>query len=223
MTAPTTITPPTPPGGGASPRGSSEARALVTRRVTGLQEGYLRNDAQARAALAALRSAVSMRPGEAPSIWSLTDVPSAATAGDAPTREEWAVHTAMTLYAVHQQSRTEGVHVPGRGLGAAARALIGPPDAEDPSARKRFDALVTSATLAELRHHLRGFVARLRARGVPLDYGQLAADLVLFQTPGGTRSVKLRWSRQYAARAPMAPAVHSNDTTPTPNTSTQKD
>ncbi|WP_257210533.1 type I-E CRISPR-associated protein Cse2/CasB [Actinomyces ruminis] len=163
----------------------------------GLQARYLRNESQGRADVAALRKAASRAPGDLPEVWSLTAVPVVSGAGDTPTREEFAVHTAMTLYAVHQQSRNEGMFQPGVGLGQAARDLIGPRDQENPSARARFNALVTSTTVNELRHHLRSFISQLRARRIPLDHAMLADDLVDFQRPGGTKDVRLRWSRQY--------------------------
>ena len=108
---------------------------------------------------------------------------------------------------------------PGVGLGRAARRLIGPPDEENPSARARFNALVTSTTVAELRHHLRGFVSLLRARGIALDHAMLADDVFRFQQPGGARSVRLNWARQYhflpAESQPAAVAVPASDADPT--------
>ena len=161
----------------------------------------------------------SRSPDKLPEIWELTRVEVPDGAGDAPTWEEIAVHTAMTLYAVHQQSRTEHMFSPGVGLGRAARRLIGSPDEENPSARARFNALVTSTTVAELRHHLRGFVSLLRARGIALDHAMLADDVLRFQQPGGARSVRLNWARQYhslpAESQPAAVAVPASDADPT--------
>ena len=191
-----------------------------TKRQEGLQARYRRNEARARGELAALRKGANRPPGELPEIWALTSVHVPDYAGDAPTWEETAVHTAMTLYAVHQQSRTEPMFVPGRGLGHAARSLIGPPEDENPSARARFNALVTSTTVAELRHHLRGFVSLLRARGIALDHAMLADDIFYFQQPGGAKKVRLAWARQYyslPAETPSAtdadPASNADSTT----------
>ena len=78
-----------------------------TKRQEGLQARYRRNEARARGELAALRKGANRPPGELPEIWELTSVHVPDYAGDAPTWEETAVHTAMTLYAVHQQSQTE--------------------------------------------------------------------------------------------------------------------
>ena len=162
----------------------------------GLQNRYLRNEARARGHMAALRSATTKEPGEIPEIWELTQVEVPDNTDDAPTWEEVAVHTAMTLYAVHQQSRTTRMFRPGRGLGHAARELVGWEEDND-SARKRFNALVTSTTITELRHHLRNFISLLRARDITLDHAMLADDIVRFQRPGGAKKVRLTWARQY--------------------------
>ena len=184
----------------------------------GLQSRYLHNEAPAREQMAALRGAVTREPGEVPATWALTQVRVPDDAGDAPTPEEVAVHTAMTLYAVHQQSRTDPMFHPGKGLGHASRELIGPPDQENPSARKRFNALVTSTTITELRHHLRDLVSLLRARGITLDHAMLADDIVRFQRPGGAKEVRLVWARQYhfMSTADGADSASRTDRTTTP-------
>ena len=211
--------------GGAPPEARRQERRLtknagrlVDRRIggpRGLQARYLDNESRARGELAALRKGASRSPGELPEIWELTRVEVPDGAGDAPTWEEIAVHTAMTLYAVHQQSRTEPMFRPGAGLGSAAHDLVGR-DEENPSARARFNALVTSTTVAELRHHLRGFVSLLRARGIALDHAMLADDVLRFQQPGGARSVRLAWARQYyslpAESQPADGTVPASDT-----------
>ena len=198
---------------------------LVNQRIGGahgLQKRYLDNESLGRAEVAALRKGANRAPGELPEIWELTRVEVPDGAGDAPTWEETAVHTAMTLYAVHQQSRTEPMFVPGRGLGRAAHELVGT-DEENPSARARFNALVTSTTVAELRHHLRNLVSLLRSRGIALDHAMLADDIVRFQRPGGAKSVRLAWARQYyslpADGAVSAPGI-DHDTTSTNHAST---
>ena len=215
--------PPGKPRRTRRPSLDKNAGRLVDRRIggtktwEGLQSRYLRNESRARGELAALRKGVSRSPGELPEIWELTRVEVPDGAGDAPTWEEIAVHTAMTLYAVHQQSRTEPMFRPGIGLGSAAHDLVGR-DEENPSARARFNALVTSTTVAELRHHLRSFVSLLRARGIALDHAMLADDVLRFQQPGGAKKVRLAWARQYYSlptetRPAADPASDADSTT----------
>ena len=214
-----------PPDGARRSRPLGEAGRLVDWRIggpRGLQGRYCsknRKEALARAQVAALRKGASRSPGELPEIWELTRVEVPDGAGDAPTWEEIAVHTAMTLYAVHQQSRTEPMFRPSVGLGSAAHDLVGR-DEENPSARARFNALVTSTTVAELRHHLRGFVSLLRARGIALDHAMLADDIFRFQQPGVAKKVRLNWAHQYyslPAETPpadnVAPASDADPTT----------
>ena len=215
--------------GGALPEARRQERhltknagRLVDRRIGGPRGLQTRLDdnksRRARGELAALRRGVSRSPGELPEIWELTRVEVPDGAGDAPTWEEIAVHTAMTLYAVHQQSRTEPMFRPSVGLGSAAHDLVGR-DEENPSARARFNALVTSTTVAELRHHLRGFVSLLRARGFALDHAMLADDVLRFQQPGGAKKVRLAWARQYyslpAESQPADGTVPASDADPT--------
>ena len=207
-----------PPDGARRSRPLGEAGRLVDWRIggpRGLQGRYCsknRKEALARAQVAALRKGASRSPGELPEIWELTRVEVPDGAGDAPTWEEIAVHTAMTLYAVHQQSRTEPMFRPSVGLGSAAHDLVGR-DEENPSARARFNALVTSTTVTELRHHLRGFISLLRARSITLDHAMLADDILHFQQPGGARRVRLTWSREYQFLSAESPAS-SDDATP---------
>lgn len=149
------------------------------------------------AILARLRRAVGKPPGWDPDLWELTlsDVPGRVVS-DAPTNQERAVHTALTLYAVHQQSRPEPMHVRGHGLGRAVRSLASATQAES-AVRRRFDAAATATTFEEAVHHLRGLITQLRAHRVPLDYGQLADDLHQLQDPRRADAVRLRWGRQY--------------------------
>lgn len=194
-------TTPTPGDASHAEEETRYLRALghaVDDRVTSLQRRYLANTSDGRALLAQLRHAVMKEPGADPSVWEITvgHLPGSPATSDAPTTTERAAHTALTLYATHQQSRAEGMHVPGIGLGTAVRRLGHVTDAED-AVRRRFDAAATAAVFAETVHHLRGLVTQLRGARVGLDYGRLADDLDQLQRPGGADKVRLRWARQY--------------------------
>lgn len=181
---------------------------FVAATVQSLQRRYLANEATARGQVAALRSAAAHEPGEDPSTWDLTQPPMEHEIHtDQPTREEWAVHTALTMYAVHQQSGSNPVHVEGVGVGQAAARLIGTGEQESSAARRRFNTLATSSTFPELRRHLRSFVSQLRAEGVPLDYVSLYRDLCDFQRPGGPARVRRRWARSLYIRPATSPSA----------------
>jgi len=154
--------------------------------------------------LARLRANINREPGADASIWALTikDVPGHPT-GDAPTAEEWAVHTALTLFATHQQSLAQPVHGDGVGFGRAVRqldSLVERSADEGPSPiRQRFNAALTATSLSELHYHLRGLINLMRSSKtrIVLDYGMLADDLMQFQLPGSADAVRRRWARQF--------------------------
>lgn len=127
------------------------------------------------------------------------------------------MHVAMTLFALHQQSRSEPMHRQHVGLGLAVARLErarGGADGDVTSpVRRRFDAVVTATDVAEVAHHLRGLVTQMRGAGVSLDYGRLADDLHTFQR--FPDDVRRRWARQLYQpdRSPSETTVESTETT----------
>jgi CRISPR system Cascade subunit CasB len=190
--------------------------ALVDKRVRELQGRYRRNESSGVSDLAALRRAGNAVPGSDPRVWELTlagvDVP--AGTPDEPTDEERAAHAALTLYAIHQQSQTASMHRAGYGLGRSVRALVLPDKSNEKAVRRRFEALGTASTFAELMDHARGLVRQLRSAAVPLDYGRLADDLAALQDPTAAAGVRLRWGREYH-RAWPADAAGASPVEPT--------
>ena len=159
---------------------------------------------EARAQLAMLRRGVGKKPGDLPELWGLlfAGMPEEflSTSGE-PTREEWAVYTALTLYALHQQGSAANepggcMHKETQGLGAAARQLIH--NEEDaPRIARRMQMAATANGMAEAAQHLRGLVRLLRGGKIPLDYVQLASDLYTFQFPDGAARVRLKWGQDF--------------------------
>jgi CRISPR system Cascade subunit CasB len=187
---------------------------LVDERVRGLQARYRKNESTGVSDLAALRRASSAAAGADPRVWQLTlaGLEVAPNADDEPTADERAAHAALTLYAIHQQSRTAPMHRAGHGLGRAVRVL-GQRSGNEAAVRRRFEALGTASTFSELMEHARGLVRQLRSFDVPLDYGQLADDLAALQDPGSAASVRLRWGRDYH-RARSADRAGTPDSAP---------
>lgn len=179
------------------------AGTVVDGRIRNLQAGVLANRSASVAALARLRRGAGKPAGSVGDILEYTLDERFAPADptdDAPTVGEKAIHLAMTLYAVHQQSQGERMHRPGDRFGRAVRALI--PETLDQEKNthpvlRRFQALGTAKNLDELAHHARGVVQLLRAARIPLDYGLLADDLLRWQAPGGASAVRLRWGRDF--------------------------
>jgi CRISPR system Cascade subunit CasB len=82
------------------------ARAYVQQQIRRLCESV--NESPTRATLARLRRGIGKAPGSMPEIWDITlnRLPEALVGkGELPSRGEWAVHTALTLFALHQQGK----------------------------------------------------------------------------------------------------------------------
>jgi CRISPR system Cascade subunit CasB len=180
---------------------------VVHSRLQVLQEGVLGNRAAEVAALARLRRGLGKPAGSVSDIlqYTLAEQFVGHDAGDEPTDAERAAHISLTLYALHQQSRSKRMHQRGWGVGRAVRRL----HPEEPGATpgpvlRRFQALGTSADLDELVHHARGMVQLLRGKEIPLDYAVFADDLVRWQRPGGASAVRLRWGREFYRTRPAA-------------------
>jgi CRISPR system Cascade subunit CasB len=187
------------------------AGEFVEAQVNDLQNRYLNTtyrDPAAVAALARLRRGVGKQPGEVLELLEYT-VSEQLRPGpdDEPGPEERAVHVAMTLFAVHQQSRGERMHRRGRGLGVALRSLHSGDQKRLPDPLvSRFRMLGTADSFPELTHHLRGVVQLLRVGGEPLDYGLLADQLVTWQLRGRS-GVQLVWGRQFHRTRRTAPTT----------------
>jgi CRISPR system Cascade subunit CasB len=184
---------------------------LVADKIGPLQTELLRDSPKAVATLARLRRGAGKQPHQVPDMLGLVDTgPLYDKAPDGPppgeeslTRAEDAVHVAMTLWALHQQSRSIGTHrrhrtdAPG-GLGAAVRRLMAERDADD-AVRKRFVRIGTASDLPVLAQRLREIVLLLRDEDIPLDYALLARQLYQWQWPQGPETVRRAWGRSFHA------------------------
>lgn len=185
------------PGTGRAPM---TTRTFVARTVSRVQGGYVRRPQApwARAALAQLRRGLGRQVGEVPEILEYTVNPDAPRPwSDEPTWDERAIHIAMTLYGLHQQSQAKPMHVPGLGFGVAVGALRYAGGAENPGVLRRFQALGTATDLDELVHHARSLIALLRGAERGFDYGSFAEDLAAYQDPRRVDRVRLRWGRDF--------------------------
>jgi len=176
------------------------AKAFVKHKITKLSES--KNESAARATLAKLRRGIGKEPGSMPEIWDVTldGLPEKlAYKGSNPTYGEWAVHTALTLYALHQQGKDmkkQCMSKEGETLGISLRKLI-KTEEDEKRVKRRFDAAATSDSLDEFSHHLRGLIQILKTQDIPLDYPALTEDLYRFQFPEVRDSVRLRWGRDF--------------------------
>lgn len=176
---------------------------FTVKKLTQLQRQ--RDEASFRSTLAHLRRGAGCTPGEMPQLWGffLDGLPEEWMGDREPSRAEWAIYTALTLFALHQQGKdpeTEWMSQPDATLGKAVAKLIGSSDEERRVAR-RFHTLATSSSMEELSHHMRGMVQLLRSKNIPLDYPALAEDLFWYQQPEHQAQVRLRWGQDFYRRA----------------------
>lgn len=159
-----------------------------------------RNDSQGRAALAQLRRGIGCVPGELPMLWGsfLADLPvELCSLSGEPSRAEWAIYTALTLYALHQQGKADSVQAEGVSLGKAALRLAG----RDVEARqrgwRRLNLVAQADDMQEMSYRLRQLVTLLKSGGIGLDYAMLAADLFEYQFETSANRVRLRWGQDF--------------------------
>lgn len=102
---------------------TNEVKACVTQQLRRLQ---VLPEPQRRAELAELRRGVGRQPGDLPALWGalLADMPEQLQGSNGPSKAEWAVYTALTLFALHQQGEAGvSMNQSGRTLGGAVRQL----------------------------------------------------------------------------------------------------
>lgn len=160
-----------------------------------------------RGVLAQLRRGVGQTPGEMPQLWGffLDEFPEEWMGDHEPSKAEWAVYSAITLFALHQQGKdpeTEWMNQPGATVGKSVARLITSTEEEERVA-KRFHILATASSIEELSHYLRSMVQLLRSQNIPLDYSALAEDLFWYQHPEHQAQVRLRWGQDFYRRTSL--------------------
>ncbi len=164
-----------------------------------------------RAMLAKLRRGIGKQPGELPELFEimLGDMPEEMYGkGDEPSYSEWAIYTALTLFALHQQGKeypmSVGVNAgkseiegTSNSLGAAVGFLVRQDRDREPAIKRRFDAAATANDFNEFAHHARGLIQLFRAGDIKLDYPRFAEDLFWYQFDDNRSRVRLRWGEDY--------------------------
>ena len=115
--------------------------------------------------------------------------------GDNPTNAETAAYTALTLFALHQQSQKELMHNADVSFAKAIGRLV---SQTTPSVKKRFDSLMTAQTEKARQHYLRSIVTLLRSEGITFDYGRFTTDYMYLLNPATRQKVLYRWNRDFS-------------------------
>jgi len=163
-----------------------------------------------RAELARLRRGIGKKPGELPELWELLldDFPTELESNGAErSKAEWAIYTALTLFALHQQGKdiqreymfqaTDWEKKQYHGLGSAVGELAKIQHDRKDAIKRRFYVAVTAADLQGLSWHLRGIIQQLRGNNIPLDYSALATELYWYQYPNKIPDIRLRWGQDF--------------------------
>jgi len=161
-----------------------------------------------RAMLAKLRRGIGKQPGELPELFEilLGDMPEELYGkGDEPSYPVWAIYTALTLFALHQQGKDRTMSAGGKiegkntgnSLGAAVGYLVQQDKEREPAIKRRFDAVSTANEFTEFAHHARGLIQLLRAGDIALDYPRFAVDLYWYQFDDIRNRIRLRWGEDY--------------------------
>jgi CRISPR system Cascade subunit CasB len=186
---------------------AKQASAFVKRKIVWLVEN--KNESAVKATLARLRRGIGKAPGSLPDLWDVTlsGLPEALLGkGEDPTHGEWAVHTALTLYALHQQGKDlkkQCMNREGKFLGTAVRMLLEHDKNNEDAVRRRFHEAAVSDNFERFSWQLRGLIQLLRAKDIPLDYPALTEELYWFQFPDRRDGIRLKWGQDFyrAARS----------------------
>lgn len=173
-------------------------------------EGKIRllqnNSPWSKAMLAKLRRGIGKDLAETPDTWEVTldGLPEEligyeGTGNHVANEAEMAIHTALTLYSMHQQGNSSPVSTPERSFASAIRSLISADKANENAIKRRFDAIITADDITELSNHARGLIQMMKASKIPItfDYPRFAKDLYKFQYDEGRGEVRLNWGLDF--------------------------
>lgn len=122
----------------------------------------------------------------------------AARRGEVSAAQE-AEHTALALYGLHQQSQDRPMHRDSIGLGRAMLELRRHERSSEAAVDARFQQAFSATSTPALQLRLRGLITQLRDIKQPLDYNQLASDLLHWSRPESRTRVRRRWGLDYYA------------------------
>ncbi len=167
---------------------------------------YLRSEANTgigKAMLAKMRRGIGKEPGELPELWDLIfkNLPEELFGTGAASYSEWAIYTALTLYALHQQGHDvekECMHEKNISLGEAAANLV-KAEGSDSEERieKRLNLIVTATSPRDLAYHLRSVIRLFSAKSIPLDYALLAKQIFKMNFEEDAQKIKMYWGRKF--------------------------
>lgn len=176
---------------------AKQVEAFTRKKVARL----LQRSGESTKVLAELRRGIGKAPGEIPQLWGyyLESMPEEFYGDTEPSRAEWAVYAALTLFALHQQGKDpqiEPMQKEGQSFGKALSYLVHSADDQERIIR-RFNIIATASSVEELFHYMRSAIQLLRGENIGLDYVKLAGDIYCYQFPEMISNVRLRWGQDF--------------------------
>ena len=181
-----------------------ELQRFVVAKVMRLYHQKSNGVSAATAQLAQLRRGVGVSPFQYPELLGIILEKEDGTEGipeqyrgrgEQPSNAESAAYTALTLFALHQQSQNQPMHDAEVSFGNAVGKLVGDTTT---SMKKRFDSLLTAQTENARQHYLRSLITLLRSKSIGFNYGQFAVDYMYLQNPSTRKNVLYRWNCEFS-------------------------
>lgn len=161
----------------------------------------IRDTGVGRGMLANIRRGIGKYPGEIPELWGILfdRMPEELLGTKGASFAEWAVYTALTLYALHQQGNEKFMNAEDISIGKAASMLVKSEDDEE-RIRRRLGLVVTATSPSDLAYYLRGVIQLLSREAIGIDYPRLARELYLMNNEESSKAIKLAWGRDFYIR-----------------------
>lgn len=181
-----------------------ELQRFIVAKVMSLYNQKSNGVSAATAQLAQLRRGVGKASLNHPELWGIILEKADGTEGipeqyrgkgDQPSSAENAAYTALTLFALHQQSQNQPMHDAEVSFGNAVGKLVGN---TTNSMKKRFDSLLTAQTENARQHYLRSLITLLRSKSIAFNYGQFAVDYMYLQYASTRKNVLYKWNREFS-------------------------
>jgi CRISPR system Cascade subunit CasB len=156
--------------------------------------------------IADLKKGIGKEPGAIPSLWPYyTKLYKNYSELKKLSSEFIVEHYCLSLYGLHQQSKSEPMHYKNHSLGRAFAELSNTESFRDNKEviKKRLYATLTATSLDELSNHIGRAINLFRSQTQPirLDYKQLYFDLLKWQSGyEGKRDVIRRWGMDFYSR-----------------------
>ena len=156
-----------------------------------------------RGLLANLRRGIGRNPGELPELWGFIfeRIPDELLGNEnKASYAEWAIYTALTLYALHQQGndeKTKPMNIKGISLGEAAAKLVKQEEGGEERIVKRLNLVATATSPKDLAYYLRAVIQLLSTESIPLDYARIAKEIYLMNFEESANNVTLSWGRKF--------------------------